>query len=79
MKLNESEPLLDGVRPFDMTKERVSLALSPEVLREIEERRGWISRSVYVELLLRRALEESGETIMKRLREPRIPSRRVVR
>jgi hypothetical protein len=79
MKLTEKEPLLAGVRHFDMTKERVSLALNPDVLREIEERRGWISRSVYVELLLRRALEEPDEELLRTSRESRIPPRSVVR
>jgi len=41
-------------------KSRVSLSLSDEIISEIEERRGLVSRSRFVEYLIRRGLREPG-------------------
>ena len=48
-------------------KSRVSISLSDEIISEIEERRGLISRSKFVEYLIRRGL--------RRIEESRPPSR----
>jgi len=42
-------------------KSRVSLSLSDDLISEIEERRGLISRSRFVEYLIRRGLKGTKE------------------
>lgn len=42
-------------------KSRVSLSLSDDLISEIEDRRGLISRSTFVEYLIRRGLKRVEE------------------
>ena len=42
-------------------RSRVSLSLSDDLISEIEERRGLISRSRFVEYLIHRGLEKAKE------------------
>ncbi|MEM3793506.1 MAG: ribbon-helix-helix domain-containing protein [Candidatus Bathyarchaeia archaeon] len=42
-------------------RRHVSLTLDKELIRQIDELRGYITRSLYIELLLRKALQEMEE------------------